>query len=93
MHSNKINSGLILCLMLGGNLFFSACSEKKEKKETAIVISDTLIRSMKIGVAQIMQVRSELMLTGKVIADQSKQIQVYPLVGGIVKSLHFELGD
>jgi cobalt-zinc-cadmium efflux system membrane fusion protein len=94
MHLNdksKICLGMLM--LICSNLFLTSCEEKKEKKETVVTISDSLIKNMNIGVAKIMQVRSELMLTGKVIADQSKQIQVYPLVGGIVSSLNVELGD
>jgi cobalt-zinc-cadmium efflux system membrane fusion protein len=48
---------------------------------------------MTVGVARTTQVRSEIKLTGKIMADQSKQLAVYPLVGGIVKSVSVELGD
>jgi cobalt-zinc-cadmium efflux system membrane fusion protein len=76
-------------------LIFSSCTgEKKDKKnDDAIEISDSLIKSMTVGIAHNTQVRNELKLTGKIIADQNKQIQVYPFVGGIVKSVSVELGD
>jgi cobalt-zinc-cadmium efflux system membrane fusion protein len=94
MHSNKKTTvGMSFLMLISISFLLSSCAEKKEKKEVAVTISDSLIKNMKIGIAKTMQVRSELTLTGKVMADQSKQIQVYPLVGGIVKSLHVELGD
>jgi cobalt-zinc-cadmium efflux system membrane fusion protein len=75
-------------------LLMSCTSEKTEKKEDGKVeISDTLIKHITIGVARTTQVRNELKLTGKVVADQSKQLQVYPLAGGTVKTLSAELGD
>jgi cobalt-zinc-cadmium efflux system membrane fusion protein len=48
---------------------------------------------MTVGIAHTTQVRNELKLTGKIIADQNKQIQVYPFVSGVVKSVSVELGD
>src|ERR1035437_10022402 len=87
----KLPFGLsMLCVML---LVFSSCSEKKEKKEDVIEISDSLIKNMTVGIAKITQVRSELKLTGKVTADQNKQLDVFALVGGTVKDVNVELGD
>ncbi len=74
-------------------LCLSCSSHPKKEEEVIPEISDTLIKSMTVGIARTTQVRSELRLTGKVTADQSKQIQVFPLVGGIVKSVNVELGD
>ncbi|MGZ3902835.1 MAG: efflux RND transporter periplasmic adaptor subunit [Bacteroidia bacterium] len=74
---------------------FLSCTGKTEKKneENAIDISDSLIKNMSVGVSRITQVRNELKLTGKVVADQSKQLDVFPLVGGAVKNISVELGD
>src|ERR1700744_2273408 len=90
---NKLIFGLsFLWIML---FVFSSCGEKKEKKDenAPVEISDTLIQHMTVGVARTTRVRSELKLTGKVVADQNKQIDIYPLVGGVVKTINVELGD
>ncbi len=87
--------------LFGGILLFALClfilpscsGNKTEKKEDVVEISDSLIKSMTVGIAHTTQVRNELKLTGKIIADQNKQIQVYPFVGGVVKSVSVELGD
>ncbi len=73
--------------------FISCTGDKKEKKEDVVEISDSLIKNMTVGIARITQVRNELKLTGKIVTDQSKQLQVYPLVGGTVKIVNVELGD
>lgn len=85
---------ILLVVLLSVALLSCSDEKKNRKEEKAVVeISDTLIKHLSIGLARITQVRSELKLTGKVVADQSKQIPVYPLVGGIVKSVNVELGD
>ncbi|MBS1647459.1 MAG: efflux RND transporter periplasmic adaptor subunit [Bacteroidetes bacterium] len=63
------------------------------KKEDTIEISDTLIKHMSVGTAHIDKVESELKLTGKVVADQSKEVNVFALVSGVVNSVNVELGD
>ncbi|HWY35589.1 MAG TPA: efflux RND transporter periplasmic adaptor subunit, partial [Nitrosopumilaceae archaeon] len=72
-----------------------ACSgDKVQKKEDGkIQLSDTLLKTMNIGVTKITQVKSELKLTGKVVANQNNVLEVFPLVGGTVKELSVELGD
>jgi len=90
MSIKKIFAYLLIGIIFS---FLSCTPDKKEKKDNAIEISDSLIKNMTIGIARTTQVRNELKLTGKIVADQSKQIQVYPLVGGAAKSVNVELGD
>lgn len=93
--NNKIKSIISLslaCLIIAG---FTACSGKTQKKEetSVIDISDTLIKNMTVSTAKITQVHNEIRLTGKVVTDQSKQLEVYPLVGGIIRAVNVEMGD
>jgi len=89
---NKIIFGLsVLWIAL---FSFSACtSEKKEAKKNVNEISDSLIKNMSVGIAKTTQVRSEIKLTGKIVADQNKQIEVFALVSGTAKEVNVELGD
>lgn len=93
--NNKIKLVLIVSVFCFAQLIFSSCTGKKEKKEDnpVVEISDSLIKNITIGTAHITRVRSELKLTGKIMADQSKQLEVFPLVGGAVKTVNVELGD
>ena len=85
----------VALLFVLGVFIFSSCGNEPEKKadNNVIEISDSLIKNMIIGTASTTQVRGELRLTGKIVADQSKQLMVFPLVGGIVKNVNVELGD
>jgi cobalt-zinc-cadmium efflux system membrane fusion protein len=93
--NNKIKTIISLSAAWLFIIGFTACTGKIEKKENdqVIEISDTLIRNMTISTAKITQVHNEIKLTGKVVTDQSKQLDVFPLVGGIVKSVNVEIGD
>ena len=88
-----MTGGFILITLLMSLTFTSCSGNKPEKKEDVVEISDSLIKNMTVGIARITQVRSEIKLTGKIMADQSKQLAVYPLVGGTVKTINVELGD
>ena len=91
---SKIKLSLAFIALLGMLFSFSSCSgDKKEKKEDVNEISDSLIKNMTVGIAKTTQVRSEIKLTGKVTADQSKQLDVFALVAGTVKDVNVELGD
>src|ERR1035437_2021217 len=91
MGTRKIFLYLLIVIVFS---FLSCTEDKKEKKNDAVIeISDSLIKNMTIGIARTTQVRNELKLTGKIVVDQSKQLQVYPLVGGTVKTINVELGD
>lgn len=91
---NKIKFIIGILLFAISLIVLPSCSgNKAEKKQDSVEISDSLIKSMTVGIAHTTQVRNELKLTGKIIADQNKQIQVYPFVSGVVKSVSVELGD
>jgi cobalt-zinc-cadmium efflux system membrane fusion protein len=93
--NKKMKSGFNLLLFATLCLVFSSCGEKDEKKDKVniVEISDSLIKNMTIGTARTTRVRSELKLTGKISADQSKQLEIFPLVGGTAKVVNVEIGD
>ena len=57
------------------------------------MLSDTMLRKISIDTAKIQPLRSELTLVGRIIADENRVIEVFPLVGGNVESVKIELGD
>lgn len=71
-----------------------SCKPKVETKETsAFVLSDTMMNRIRLDTVMTQPVRSELTLVGKVVADENRVIQVFPLVGGDVEDVKVELGD
>lgn len=73
---------------------FSGCSEKPAPEgEKAFQLTDTMMQESTFEKAKMQQVKTELRLFGKITADNNKLAQVYPVVGGVVKSISVELGD
>lgn len=76
--------------------FLASCggSEKTEEKDSGkFVISDTMMKRIKIDRVKDCVVLNELTLNGKVTADEDKVIKIYPLAGGFVSEVNVELGD
>lgn len=85
---------LISCLLLGTLGLTTACHQKAEVEEArAFMMSDTMMNRIRLDTVLNQPVRSELTLVGKVAADESKVIKVFPLVGGVVEEVDVELGD
>ncbi|MBC7486898.1 MAG: efflux RND transporter periplasmic adaptor subunit [Cytophagaceae bacterium] len=75
---------------------FTSCSKKEvsdENVKSTFVISDTMMKEIRLDTVKRETVNSQLLLTGKVYPDENKIINVYPLVGGSVKEVYVELGD
>ena len=88
----KINP--VYLVLFGIILFSSGCNTKKiEKTETAFSMSDTMMNKCKFHKVQEEDVKNEINLFGKIVTDNNKTAQVYPIVTGVVKSINVELGD
>ena len=71
-----------------------ACQPKVEEKAAdAFMLSDTMMHRINVEDVVMAPVRSELTLVGRIAADESKVIKVFPLVGGVVSEVNVELGD
>ncbi|GAB4042661.1 efflux RND transporter periplasmic adaptor subunit [Spirosoma litoris] len=86
----KIN----ILLFFSGLTIISSCTPKPAAEEAgAFMLSDTMMRRIRLDSAVTQPVRSELTLVGKVVADENRVIKVFPLVGGNVEDVKVELGD
>lgn len=56
-------------------------------------LTDTMLSRTEFSTVALQQVASRLRLFGKVAADNSRQAQVFPVVGGNVARVNVELGD
>ena len=81
-------------LLLGCLTAIISCGPKPTHEEAkAFMLSDTMMRRIRIDSVETKPVRSELTLVGKVVADENRVIKVFPLVGGNVEGVDVELGD
>lgn len=63
------------------------------EKEAPFQLSDTMLAHTLFAKAAMGQVTSALKVYGKIAADNSRQAQVFPLVGGSVSQVSADLGD
>ena len=74
----------------------SACSRQDETVEAerkTFVLSETMLKSLQLDTATSTQVKGLLNLNGKIVADGSRLVEVFPIVGGNVLTTEAELGD
>lgn len=88
MNTTKHIIGLSLIISLLG-----CYSTPEQPQAQEFRLSDTMMKQIRLDTAVSQPVRSELTLVGKVIADENKVIELFPLVGGNVESVSVELGD
>lgn len=75
-------------------LFMLSCKPKpEEEKKEKFSLTDTMMRRCEFYVAKQEPVKNQLKLFGKIAADNNRQAQVYPIMGGSVMKINVELGD
>ncbi|MFN8416308.1 MAG: efflux RND transporter periplasmic adaptor subunit [Cytophagaceae bacterium] len=76
---------------------FTSCSESSDTQKESLTntkcLSDTMFKLIQLDTVKYEQVRSSILLTGRITANEDKIVKVYPLVGGYVQDLKVELGD
>lgn len=85
---------LLIATIIASTTLLS-CKKEVETPEikTSFVLSDNMFKTTTTATATLETVKNELNFFGKITADDNKSINVYPLVGGSVKSVKVELGD
>lgn len=76
--------------------FLTSCHRNEvdmSDTQKAFSISDTLMSRIVLSTAKTEPVRMHIRLIGKIVADDNKLVEVFPLVGGYVTSVNVELGD
>lgn len=89
-----MNTKIIAAMVI---LSFAISSCKKEVENTELkstfALTDLMLKSTLTAPAKTEVVKNELSFYGKIVADNNKSIDVYPLVGGNVIKVNVELGD
>ncbi len=86
---------IFLGIALAAAMMWSGCkhSEAEDTEKSTFVLSDTMLKNIKIDTAQLEPVQNELRLSGKVTPNGGKVLKVYPLVSGYVEDIKVQLGD
>lgn len=86
---------LLVNILIGAVLFLMACKNQPvpEDNKKTFVLSDTMLKRIDLHEVKEEPVKLQLKLIGKIMADENKLVDVYPLVGGNVEEVSVELGD
>ncbi len=72
----------------------TSCRQKApEPKEAKFEVTDSLIRSLLVDTVQQGDRSTEMTLTGTIDPDEDKTVKLFPMVSGITKDVHVQLGD
>lgn len=75
-------------------ILLAACKQAPlEEHDVAFVMSDSMKARCEFTPVTQQDVKNEIRLFGKIAADNNKTAQVFPIMSGVVKSIHVELGD
>src|SRR5690606_11379608 len=73
-----------------------ACSSGEDMIDAdrkTFVLSETMLAAIQLDTARERQVQGVLNLNGKIVADEGRTVELFPIVGGNVLSCNVELGD
>jgi len=83
-----ISVGIVCSLLL-----VSCASEKQEEKVNTVVFTEEQLKGIEYSESEVRPVMGEITLNGKVVADENNLVNVYPMIGGKVTDVNFEIGD
>ncbi|RAJ79912.1 cobalt-zinc-cadmium efflux system membrane fusion protein [Chitinophaga dinghuensis] len=74
---------------------WSGCkhTQAEDTEKSTFVLSDTMLKNIRIDTARLQPVQNQLRLSGKVTPNGGKVLKVYPLVSGYVQDIKVQLGD
>ena len=80
---------------LGVLLLLTSCKHQPlpASDVNTFVLSDTMMNRIAIHEVNIEPIKLQIKLVGKIMADENKLVEVFPLVGGNVAEVGVELGD
>jgi cobalt-zinc-cadmium efflux system membrane fusion protein len=84
-----------LIILVGIITLFASCSSKKEKvkPKESFELSAQMQREIQLEKVSNQTLKNEMHFFGKIVADNNKLIEIYPVVGGSVTKVYVELGD
>lgn len=90
---NKINYFFIAVFFTSAIIGCKPEPQKNNDERTKYVIPDSLLKNIIIDTVKNYPLVNSITLTGSVDFDQDHQINIYPLVSGIIQDVKNQLGD
>lgn len=87
---------LFLLSLLATSISFTGCGRSEnpdDEKAPKFAVTDSLLHQLLIDTVQQANAQSEITLTGKITPDEDKMVKIFPLVSGVVRDVHVQLGD
>src|SRR6478672_7760270 len=74
---------------------FTACKSPKNEQNSnePFCLTDTLQKRIALSEVKLETVKNEIILSGKIEANEDKWVKVFPVVDGVVENLNVQLGD
>jgi membrane fusion protein, heavy metal efflux system len=87
----SVSVGMLCLLALQGCQNHKLPDAVDEKK--SFVLSDVMLSKIKLDTVHKQKVYGVLNLNGKIVADESREVEIFPIVGGNVMEVYAGLGD
>ncbi|MBS1532829.1 MAG: efflux RND transporter periplasmic adaptor subunit, partial [Bacteroidetes bacterium] len=65
----------------------------EERKDEKFEVTDSLLKSLLIDTVKSASALSQINLTGTIAADETKKVNIYPMVSGVAHDVKVQLGD
>ena len=88
-----INFSLLLLVGLVALQSCTSSDDKKSEEKAKYIIPDSTLKTIKIDTVKRCQLVDAITLTGSVDFNQDNQVNIYPLVSGVVQDIKVQLGD
>jgi len=92
---NTIQATVIILFAMIGLLYFQSCKEVNTADEVrqSYVISDSLLKTIRIDTVKQGQLVNSITLTGQVDFNQSNLLNIFPIISGTIQDIKAGLGD
>jgi len=90
------NKAISMLVILACSSIIMCCTPDKAEsldEQKTFVLSDTMLRKITLDTVKIKAVNGVLNLNGKIVADENRMVEIFPIVGGNVLEVDAELGD
>ncbi|HVW12434.1 MAG TPA: efflux RND transporter periplasmic adaptor subunit [Mucilaginibacter sp.] len=92
---NQYKIAALILFFTVGAITLQSCHRagSEEQKDEKFEVTDSLLNSLLIDTVKEASALSEINLTGSIAADETKMVNIYPMVSGVAHDVRVQLGD